>query len=313
MALEKSFKGKQVITATYLGATGRHLLRQEALFQPNPNFSSGFLLTGNSSHSNYDALQLQYRRQLSRRLQVLASYGYSHVLDNSSNDVVAGLSGSVISAASDYASADFDVRHSFSGAFIYAIPHVEKWHPLSALTKGWSIDGTIVVRSGFPFNATTNQSSPVNFFATTRPDQVLGQPVYLVGAQCASMFQTLGVLAPKQSCPGGRGLNPMAFSIPSTPRQGTERRNDIRGFGLTQIDLSLARNFSLPERLTLQFRADAFNVVNHPTFANPLANLDFGPAYLVSMFTLNQALGGLNPLFQEGGPRSLQLSLRLTF
>jgi hypothetical protein len=116
-----------------------------------------------------------------------------------------------------------------------------------------------------------------------------------------------------QLCPGGKGLNPNAFSIPSTIRQGTEGRNDIPGFGLTQVDLSIGRKFSLTERLNLQFRADAFNILNHPNFSNPAASLDCGPACLISGTMLNAALGGLNPLFQEGGPRSLQLSLKLAF
>jgi hypothetical protein len=82
---------------------------------------------------------------------------------------------------------------------------------------------------------------------------------------------------------------------------------------LTQIDLSLARKFAVTDRINVQFRADAFNLVNHPNFANPLGFLEFGPTYLSSTEMLNQALGGLNPLFQQGGPRSLQISLKLTF
>jgi hypothetical protein len=82
---------------------------------------------------------------------------------------------------------------------------------------------------------------------------------------------------------------------------------------LTQVDLSIGRRFSISERLNLQFRADAFNLFNHPNFANPFAYIGFGPAFLQSSFTLNNGLRGLNPLFQEGGPRSLQLSLRLAF
>ncbi len=140
-----------------------------------------------------------------------------------------------------------------------------------------------------------------------RPDRVLGQPVW--------------VSAP--TAPGGKMLNVTydnlgaitggAFSVPTTPRQGTEGRNDIPGFGLTQVDLSIGRKFRFTERFNLQFRADAFNLLNNPNFTNPPGFVEFGPFYLQSQQMLNQTLGGLNPLFQEGGPRSLQLSLKLTF
>jgi hypothetical protein len=82
---------------------------------------------------------------------------------------------------------------------------------------------------------------------------------------------------------------------------------------MTQVDLSISRKFPLWERLNLQFRADAFNVLNHPNFTNPLGYIQFGETYLVSSQMLNQGLGGLSPIFQQGGPRSLQLSLRLAF
>jgi hypothetical protein len=79
------------------------------------------------------------------------------------------------------------------------------------------------------------------------------------------------------------------------------------------VDVSLGRNFQVTDHLRLQFRADAFNVLNHPNFTNPFAYIQFGSSYLASTEMLNQGLGGLNPLFQQGGPRSLQLSLRLAF
>lgn len=314
VAVEKSFGGRQAISATYVGQAGRNLLRQEALFQPNSNFAGDFLLWREDAFSNYNALQLQYRRPLSSRLQALLNYTWSHSLDNASNDVVAGLSNTVISANSDYTSSDFDARQSFSGAITYAIPGVSSHNALFRMTKDWSVNTVIVSRTGFPFNATLRFESPdPGGFATSRPDRVPGQPLYLNGSQCTSTFQTLGVLVAGQLCPGGKGLNPNAFSIPSTIRQGTEGRNDIPGFGLTQVDLSIGRKFSLTERLNLQFRADAFNILNHPNFSNPAASLDCGPACLISGTMLNAALGGLNPLFQEGGPRSLQLSLKLAF
>jgi Carboxypeptidase regulatory-like domain/TonB dependent receptor-like, beta-barrel/TonB-dependent Receptor Plug Domain len=299
LALEKSF-GAQVFSATYVGQAGRSLLRQEALAQPSVNFQPGadFLLSINGARSNYNALEVQFRRPLSAHLQALLNYTWSHSLDNASNDVVAALPTNVISAAKDYASSNFDVRHSFSGAFTYDVPSAVKSGPLSLFTKGWSLQSLVVARSGFPFNALAPQSvSPVSGgFVNTRPDRVPGEPVWIANPAAA----------------GGKSLNPNAFSIPSTIRQGTEGRNDISGFGLTQIDMSITRNFPISERINLQFRTDAFNLLNHPNFTNPLGLLP-GTTFLSSKFMLNQGLGGVNPLFQEGGPRSLQLSLKLSF
>ena len=141
-----------------------------------------------------------------------------------------------------------------------------------------------------------------------------GAPLYVFGRACATEFQGLGVLSAEEPCPGGKGLNPAAFGVPPSGQQGNEGRDDIPGFGFTQVDLSLGRKFQITDRLNLQFRADAFNALNHPNFSNPGALfIPFAPSYLLSTSMLNQGLGGLNPLFQEGGPRSLQLSLKLAF
>jgi len=241
---------------------------------------------------------LQYRMPLSNGLQILANYTLSHSLDNSSNDVVAGLSDSVISAANDYASSDYDVRNSFSAAVTYTIPTAAKSDALAAISRNWSLATVVVARSGFPFNGkVTALSAITGGYVASRPDLVAGQPIWISNPQAAER----------------RSLNPGAFAIPSTLRQGTEGRNDIAGFRLAQMDLSLSRKFMLRDKANLDFRADAFNLFNHPNFGNPPALIGFGPSFLQSTQMLNSALGGLNPLFQEGGPRSLQLSLKLGF
>lgn len=320
VALEKSFGGRQAISATYVGQAGRDLLRQEALYQPNSDFQGAFELTKNDARSNYNAFQLQYRRPLSSRVQALLNYTYSHSVDNASNDVIAGLSNTVISAANDYASSDFDVRHSFSGALAFSLPSVGQSGALALLTKDWSLDTVVVARTEFPANPQVQAPSSLGA-SLIRPDLVPGQPFYLYGAQCAQVFGPVsqggnGTLEAGQVCPGGMGLNPTAFNA-ATPvadnRQGTLGRNAIPGFGLTQVDLSIGRRFSITERLKVQFRADAFNLFNHPNFTNPPSEPVSAPSSLLSRETLNNGLGGLNPLFQEGGPRSLQLSLRLAF
>lgn len=315
-ALEKSFAGKQVVSLTYVGQAGRDLLRQEDTSQPNGNFGPGsvFILTKNDARSNYNALQVQFRRPVSNRLQILLNYTWSHSLDNASDDIAETVSNTIISEANDYASSDFDVRQSFSGALTYDIPGVGKSGALALLTKGWSVDTVIVARSGFPFNATVGAFSIGG--AESRPDLVSGQALYLHGEACTNAFGPSGngILEAGQRCPGGKGVNPNAFTTPPSGQQGTEPRNDIPGFGLTQLDLSLGRKFAITDHLNLQFRADAFNALNHPNFSNPGAfAIPFLPSALLSQAMLNQSLGGLNPLFQEGGPRSVQLSLKLTF
>ena len=306
LALEKSFGDAQAISATYVGQVGRELLRQEALYRPNPNFLGEFLLNLNDAQSNYSALELQYRRRFSAGLQALINYSWSHSLDNVSNDVVAGQSNTVISSASDYGSSDFDVRQSVSGAVTYAIPSRLRRGPAAYFAKDWSVDTVVVARGGLPFNGILFSTSPdPGGYATSRPDRVPGQPSWLYGAQC------IAVDGPP--CAGGKGLNPAAFAIPGSVRQGTEGRNDISGFSLAQVDLSISRVFKIGERFKIEFRADAFNVLNHPNFTNPAGDIAFGPFFLESQQMLNKSLGGLNPLFQEGGPRSLQTSLRLSF
>ena len=295
VALEKALPGNQVVTATYVGQAGRDLLRNTAYYQPNSNFASYFYLTTNTAFSNYEALELQYRKPLSSHLQAIANYTFSHSLDNSSSDVVSGAN--AISAIGDYGSSDFDIRHSFSAALHYDVPAIAKNSFISVLTKHWSLDLVGIVRTGFPFNAVTFVASPVLGYANIRPDLVPGQPFW-VGNPTA---------------PGGKMLNSAAFVKAPAGEQGDESRNDIPGFGLTQFDFSAARAIPITERLRLQFRVDAFNVLNHPNFANPGASVFSSASQLQSTKMLNQGLGGLNPLFQEGGPRSLQLSLRLAF
>jgi hypothetical protein len=91
----------------------------------------------------------------------------------------------------------------------------------------------------------------------------------------------------------------------------------VRGFGATQVDLTLRRQFKLWERLSLQARADLFNVFNHPNFAPPinyLTSAQFGQSTQMLGTSLGSGgQGGLSPLFQIGGPRSVQLALKLLF
>jgi hypothetical protein len=129
--------------------------------------------------------------------------------------------------------------------------------------------------------------------------------------------------------PGGRRINGTpnpsdsnhfgAFLIPEGSVQGTLGRNALRGFPSYQLDVSLRRSFSLNDKLSLLAGVEAFNLTNHPNFGDPTGLIaEISPFYPNPLFgqatqMLGRALGGLNPLYQIGGPRSIQLLLKLQF
>ena len=298
VALEKTFGQRQAaISATYVGQVGRNLLRVEDLNQPNSNFSGTFLLTDNRDRSDFQALQVQYRRPLSAGVQALANYTWSHSIDTSSSDALLAIPGQLYPVNGDRGSSDFDVRHNFSGSIVWDLPAFVKHSFLDLITRGWSLATVLEARTALPIDVTTNSVPLDGTLVTSRPDLVPGKPIWLYGSQY----------------PGGKALNLQAFALPQVPGQGNVGRNAFGGFGFTQLDLSIARRFNFSDRIKLQFRSDIFNVLNHPNFGSPDNNIDDGPLFGLSSQMLNQSLGGLNALYQIGGPRSIQLSLKLAF
>jgi hypothetical protein len=135
-----------------------------------------------------------------------------------------------------------------------------------------------------------------------RPDRVPGVPAWIADA----------------SVPGGRRLNPAAFSLPLSGVAGTLGRNAITGNPLAQVDVSLHREFSVFRGISLELGLNVFNVLNHPAFADPVPFLS-SPWFGQSTSMQNLMLGsgsantGLPSLFQTGGPRSAELSFRVSF
>ena len=295
MSFEQSFSSKQTATVSYVGAAGRNLLRRERFFRPNPNFINVNAVT-DSATSDYHALQIQYNRRLSRGVQALGSYTWSHSIDISSTEALLNLPGSTVDPRVDRASSDFDVRHSFSAGVTYDIHGRFPNHFVGRVLRKWSLDALVRARSATPVNILTGARLS-GVFNVSRPDLVNGVPLYLNDPTVA----------------GGKRINAAAFSVPPPTRQGTLGRNALRGFPVNQLDFALHRRFSLSERWTLQFRAEFFNIFNHPNFADPHNILSEGALFGQSTMMLGRSLGGLNPLYQIGGPRSIQLALRLQF
>jgi hypothetical protein len=275
----------------------------------NPNFAT-IVFTSNGLTSDYDALQMQYQRRLAHGLQALASYTFGHSIDFGSQNY---------SLPYTRGNSDFDVRHSISTAFSYDLPSHIGSQLGRAVFGGWGLDDRFTARTGFPV---TLNGNPVFDPATGKEfneglNLVPGQPVYTYGSACAQIYGN-GL-----NCPGGRALNPAAFNPPSGNSVGNAPRNFARGFGVWQMDIALRREFSVYDRLKLQFRAEAFNVFNHPNFGtiNPFycspdptsPNYSPGCTFGQATATLANSLGGLSSLYQMGGPRSMQFALHLTF
>ena len=299
VSAERSLGSNQTMTASYVGAAGRRLLRKEVLrgpSLPNPNFTR-VVVTRNAATSDYDALQLQFQRRLSRGLQALASYTWSHSIDIASADSTLNISTTKIDPKIDRGSSDFDVRHSFSAAATYDVPKLSLNHFAERLLRNWSVDAIFRARTATPLTVIVNRALFGVKATGTRVDLVSGVPVYLRNSSVA----------------GGWRLNPAAFATPPAGRQGTLGRNSVRGFPLSQLDFSFRRKFTLSERFNLQLRADLFNAFNHPNFGAPEGLLS-DPLFGQSTKMLGRELGaGLSPLYQIGGPRSIQLALKLQF
>jgi Carboxypeptidase regulatory-like domain/TonB dependent receptor len=329
-AVEQEVGDNQSISLSYIGSSGRRLLQTGFVYAPTPNLYAADLV-GNMATSVYDALQIQFQRRLSSGLQILAGYTWSHSIDDGSagstylfsNAFVPGLT-----VNANRGPSDFDIRNAFSVGWTYDFPTPTDNHLMRVVFGGWSTENFFLARSAPPVDVTDGQFGELDngSLADTRPDLVPGEPLYLYGAQCASTFQALGELGSGSHCAGDKGLNPAAFvSPPVDPntgrplRQGTTPRNFLKGFGATQWDFAVHRDFPITESVKLQFRAEMFNILNHPNFGQPDGQFGFGGFGLSrqmlgrSLNASNQGGGALSPLYQIGGPRSIQLALKLIF
>jgi hypothetical protein len=298
-AIEQQLGNNQKLTVSYVAAAGRRLLQSYfTSVSGNPNFNPDYaylMLVANTGSSNYNSLQVQFQRRLSRGLQALASYTWSHAIDDLSYN------GNWSNGVGTYSglrrgNADFDVRHQFSAALTYDVPGRYANPFAGALLKHWSIDLRETARSALPVDISYGYGAlPTGQMVSAYPDFVKGVPIYLSDP----------------TAPGGRVINANAFAAPAGPT-GNAPRNFVRGFPAVQTDLAIRREFPIHERLKLQFRGEFFNLFNQPNFSQIDTSVT-DPLFGRSQSTLNNSLGGLNSLYQMGGPRSVQLSLRLNF
>lgn len=306
--LEQALGSAQSLSIGYVGSEGRNppVYLVYYLAKSNPDFTYVEQYQ-NGPGSNYNSLQVKYQRQMAHNLQAIANYTWSHAIDSASTDENA--------IGPDYedelqrGNSSHDVRHNFTAALVYNLPtrYSRLWQ--RAILGYWSTDLWFVARSAFP----------VQLIGSVTFDPVTGEDV-----STRLNWNGKNPYVYKAGIPGGRQFNPAVFSVPTAAQYGSgdAPRNFLRGFGENETDMAIERAFPVYEQAHLEFRAEAFNIFNHPNFG--ALNVTCGATAAGALCnnavmgqatgTLSSAsLGGLSSLYQHGGPRSLQFELKFQF
>ena len=281
----------------------------------------------NSDVSNYNALQTTLTARGYHGLGFVAAYTYSHALDDASSNRNQNVPQDNLNGARDYGAANFDQRHHFSLTLNYAIPGKKGY---GQMLEGWAVNSAVLLQSGLPFNPADKRDiskngdkvstgrwdffgNPSDFTAGTTPIPFYSN-LATMPAMCTQEATAIGT--------AGAGGNLAKFGCfaqgnsvliaPPTGTFGTSSRNLFRDQGFRDWDFSLFKNWTIKERLTAQFRAEVFNILNHTILANPGGGGLTGDGTLgLSANTPDAA--GQNPLLGTGAAREIQLGLKLLF
>jgi hypothetical protein len=306
LALDESPNAQNKLTVSYVGTNGRKLLFSD-YFGDNPYgntaFQQGFVLTNNASSSSYNAFQVQDVGRVAKGLDIVGSFTWAHALDNASQDDS--------DSAPMWGNSDYDLRRVLNLALNYQTPDKEGSRMVRSFANGWLIANRFSAQSGSAINVEQDtvilpEGVETNYFV----DLVPHVPIYLHGGA-----SDVG----GEAVPGSWRLNSAAFAaVPTDPatgnpiRQGTLGRNYIRTPSFWALNTTLQRSFPLYEQLHLNFRAEAFNILNHPNLGDVdtyLPDSTFGQ--LLDGYT--SSIGSSNALYAMGAARSLELSLKLQF
>jgi Carboxypeptidase regulatory-like domain len=304
LGVQDEFAKSWLLDVSYVGSAGRKELRLVNLNQPfgpiattpgplSPGLSAlpvqgfGVHVMQSSSNSSYNSLQASLTKRFSHGLQFLASYTYSHSLDDYSGDPSGTSDVTVVpgneTVLNNYASSDFDRRHRFVFSGLYDLPSFYKgssWFAKEAV-NGWKLSTILTVQSGTPFSVLTNATA----FVEARADSVPGCNPNLTGSVKSRLDEF---------------FNAACFT-PATALGdfGTTGRNILQGPNQKDVDISIAKLFPVTERANLEFRSDFFNAFNQVSFANPvniLASANVGQIVAATV-----------------GPRVIQFALKLNF
>ncbi len=265
--------------------------------------------------SSYNGLTVTLRKQFSHGLTAHFNYTWSHNLDEASNGGIFTTGDSTLTQinptslrASNYGNSDYDIRHNFSADWVY-MPTVHMGNRfMNQLFSGWEWAGKTFWRTGLPFSISDNNTALGNYSGTILASYAPG------GTAAMAQPGSCGSAAATTPC-----LNASAFvdanaaTFSSYAAWSTQNRNQFRGPGYFDMDMTFFRSFRIKERVTMKAGIQAFNILNHPNFSNPdsgLGNSTFGQ--ITSMAGTPTSPYG-NFLGFDSAPRLIQLSAKITF
>jgi hypothetical protein len=297
--LDRSFYDNQPLTP---GAPGTLNARR-----PNQLFGD-IRKIQNDAYSNYNALTVVLRQRTYHRVAGQVSYTWSHDLDLSADSNGGGTLSQQFNPSADYGNANWDIRNRVVGVITYTLPTFDSSNLLVRETLGgWEVNGIANVQSGQPINVTLNYNSAGLTQGTQRPNFV-----HAPHANCSLKNYIHGNATP---C-----IDTTAYTIPANISGGQYAfgnlaRNQLAGPGFSYENISLFKNFSIWERMKFQFRAEAFNVFNHPSANTPNATIGHDSSS-VAKPTFNN-FGTVTSVYQIpgtlSGARVLSLTGKLIF
>ena len=318
--IERSLGPKAVLTIGYVGSEARHLLsildinqaklsaaglvQSSRPYYSDPRIQPYAMHYGNINQiesigtSNYNSLQMTLRTDLWHGVTSQTTYTWSHSLDEVTayrgalpqNSIPTGLGCGPVSNAGfkcDYGNSDFDTRNTAIFQLNWEVPHSAR---LRRLTDGWELSSLMNFHGGQPFNINSDSDNTGTDEYTQRTN-LAGNP-----------FQ-----GAHQEKPNASWLNPAAFTDPAPGSFGTLRRNQFYAPGYGDVDFSVLKNVAIHERVTAQFRAEMFNLLNRTNFAPPDVK--------ANAFALYDTIGDYNgaPGIGAGEPFNTQLALKILF
>jgi hypothetical protein len=281
-----------VFQAAYVGSVGHHLRIigdwNQGIngLRPISGFSS-INIQQSVSSSNYHGLWLSANRRLTRNLSFNASYTFSKSIDNNSVSSSNPQAQDFRNLRAERALSDFDARHRFVLSGIYLLPFQGRGAFWSRIANGWSVSPIVNLQSGNPFSpiiqVTDTRGSLTAF---NRPFLAPGVPLVVANPSPAQW------------------INSAAF-IRQATGFGDAGRNILTAPGFADVDLSIAKDTKIKERVSLQFRCEAFNLFNRPNFGQPQNNL--------AVATFGQITATRTIRGDLGSSRQIQFGLKLLF